>query len=41
VGRVKLNYNLALYRGDLDLATLEGKGRLEFIEALDSGPAGA
>jgi uncharacterized protein YbdZ (MbtH family) len=31
VGDLKLNFNVVRYRGDLDLATLKGTGRLELV----------
>jgi len=34
VGDLTLNYNEARYRGDIDLATLRGVGRLEFVRAV-------
>jgi uncharacterized protein YbdZ (MbtH family) len=37
VGELVLNYNRVRYHGDLDLATLKGTGRLEFIEEVKPG----
>jgi uncharacterized protein YbdZ (MbtH family) len=37
VGDLVLNYNKVRYHGDLDLATLAGTGRLEFIKEIRPG----
>lgn len=34
VGELTLNYNRVRYHGDIDLVTLSGTGRLEFVEAV-------
>jgi len=37
VGGLTLNDNIVRYRGELDLASLKGRGRLEFVREVDAG----
>jgi uncharacterized protein YbdZ (MbtH family) len=39
VGDLTLNYNKVRYRGDLDLKTLRGTGKIEFVRAVAPGEA--